>query len=196
MAILQPTGIEGTVAWAGLVPQRDEGIRAEPVEALELDYGGPVGDVHYGLTRPSCVRVRRQYAKGTEIRNVRQLSIVSREELAEIAAALDVPVVEPAWLGATIMVAGIPSFTLVPPGSRLIAAGGASLVIDMENAPCGFPAQEIDRHHPGHGAAFPKVARHKRGVTAWVERPGRLALGEALALHVPPVRLYPPLAAG
>ncbi|MEM6973490.1 MAG: sulfurase [Pseudomonadota bacterium] len=194
MPILRQTAHYATVTWLGLVRDQADGIGAEAVERLELDWGGPVGDVHHGVTRPSCSRVRTQYAKGTEIRNVRQISIVSAEELAEIARRLDLPQIQPEWLGATMVVAGIAAFTELPPASRLIAGGpgdeGPSIVIDMENAPCQLPAAEIEKRHPGHGKAFKAKAINLRGVTAWVERPGRLTLGQKLRLHVPPQRLW------
>ncbi|GMG82894.1 MOSC domain-containing protein [Paralimibaculum aggregatum] len=187
MSILKPTELYGEVVWLGLVPEGVDHIRAEAVDEIALDWGGPVGDVHHGETRPSCVRVRRQYPKGTEIRNVRQLSILSEEEMAEIAAGLGIPHLAPEWLGATLVLRGIPDLTLLPPASRLIAEGAApALTTDTENGPCQYPAAEIERVHPGRGEAFPKIARHKRGITAWVERPGQLALGDRLRLHLPP----------
>ncbi len=191
MSILTPTDLSGEIAWLGLVPSDGDGIRSVAAREIALDWGGPVGDVHHGLTRPACVRVKRQYPKGTEIRNVRQLSIVSEEEMAEIAAGLDLPALAPEWLGATLVLRGLPDLTGLPPASRLIAEDGTALVTDTENAPCKFPAEEIERAHPGHGRAFPKVARGKRGITAWVERPGRLALGSRLRLHLPETRPYP-----
>ncbi|MEL6220063.1 MAG: sulfurase, partial [Pseudomonadota bacterium] len=120
----------------------------------------------------------------------RQLSILSEEEMAEIAAALGLEKLEPEWLGATVVMQGIPDLTLLPPASRLIFESGAALITDTENAPCRYPADEIEQVHPGHGRAFPKVAQHKRGITAAVERPGRIAIGETARLHVPPQRLY------
>ena len=66
----------------------------------------------------------------------------------------------------------------------------------MENGPCQFPAREIEAEHPGRGAGYRRAARHRRGVTAWVEREGAIAVGDAARLFVPPIRLYPPLAAG
>lgn len=194
MSILKPTEIFGEVVWLGLVPAETaarEAIRSVSVDEIALDWGGPVGDVHHGLTRPACVRVRRQYAGGTEIANVRQLSVVSEEELAEIAAGLGLPRIAPEWLGATLVLRGVPDLTLLPPASRLIAEDGTALTTDTENAPCHYPAAEIERAHPGHGEAFPKIARHRRGLTAWVERPGRLKLGERLRLHLPPQRVWP-----
>ncbi|MGF1446736.1 MAG: MOSC domain-containing protein [Pikeienuella sp.] len=188
MSILRPTDIVGDVVWLGLVPEDGDGIGSVAAREIALDWGGPVGDVHHGLTRAACVRVKRQYVRGTEIRNVRQLSVVSQEELAEIATRLGLPRLAPEWLGATLMLAGVPDLTCLPPASRLIAeaaSAGPALVTDTENAPCKLPAAEIERAHPGHGAQFPKLARRKRGVTAWVERPGRLAIGDRLRLHVP-----------
>lgn len=190
MAILRPTGLSGSIDWLGIVPENRESIASQPRDALQLDWGGIPGTHYAGLTRPACVRVRAQYKKGTEIANTRQVSIVSAEDLAEIATRLDLARIEPEWLGANIVVSGIPDFTLIPPGTRLIADGGASLVVDMENAPCRFPAEQIEAHHPGKGMAFPKVATNLRGVTAWVERPGTLARGNMLAVHTPPQRLW------
>lgn len=191
MAILSPTDHVATAVWLGLVRDQDDGVASAPVEALDLDWGGPVGDVHHGQTRAACVRVKQQYRRGTEIANVRQLSLVSAEDLAEIARRLGIEAVQPEWLGATVMLEGIADFTAVPPSSRLVFDDGASLVIDMENAPCRYPAAEIDKAHPGHGSAFPKLAVGLRGVTAWVERPGRLTLGARARLHIPPPRVWP-----
>lgn len=192
MPILSPTSIYGRVVWLGLVRDRDAGLESQPVETMDLDWAGPVGEAHAGLTRPACVRVRAQYPKGTEIRNARQLSMLSAEELAAVAAGLGIPAIEPGWTGANILFEGVPDFTLIPPGSRLVFEGGASVAVDMENGPCRYVAEVIERHHPGRGMAFPQVAQHRRGVCGWVERPGRVALGATARLHVPPQRLYAP----
>ena len=94
----------------------------------------------------------------------------------------------PAWVGASLVVEGIPDFTHVPPSARLQAPSGATLVIDMENQPCHLPAPIIDEDAPGHGRAFKQAAKDKRGVTAWVEREGPIKLGEKLRLHLPSQR--------
>lgn len=133
-----------------------------------------------------------QYPKGTEIRNTRQVSILSSEELAAVAAEMGIPELRPEWLGASLVLEGIPEFTMVPPSSRLIFSSGAALAVDMENGPCRFPAEVIEGQHPGKGMRFVKAAEGRRGVTAWVERPGRIALGDAVRLHIPPQRLYAP----
>jgi MOSC domain-containing protein YiiM len=185
MPALKPTGFTARVVWLGRVANRDAALASAPLEAAELTFAGIAGEAHGGRTRPSCSRVMAQHPKGTEIANVRQLSVLSVEELAEIAAAMGVARLDPAWLGASLVIAGIPDFSHVPPSSRLQGPSGATLVIDMENRPCHLPARVIDVHLPGAGAAFKAAARGRRGVTAWVEREGRIAPGEALRLHVP-----------
>ncbi|SFD73994.1 MOSC domain-containing protein [Roseivivax sediminis] len=183
MPALKPTEYRARITWLGRVSET--GLRSSLLERADLDWTGIVGERHGGLTRPSCSRVVAQHPKGTEIRNVRQLSIVSAEDLAEIARQMELGAVDPSWLGASMVVSGLPDLTNVPPSSRLQAEGGATLVVDMANRPCHLPGREIEREHPGIGARFKAAAAGRRGVTAWVERPGMLSLGSVLRLHVP-----------
>jgi len=185
MPVLDTTGLSGTIV-ALLVNAGGETLESAPCERVDVDWGGFAGETHGGVTRASCSRVRRQYPKGTEIRNVRQVSALGEEEIDAIGAALGLDRLEPAWLGANLVVGGLPDFTHLPPSSRLIASNGTALVVDMENAPCRFPGEIIGRHRPGHGDGFAAAAVGRRGVTLWVERPGTLALGDTLTLHVPP----------
>ncbi len=193
MAELRPTDFTATITWLGKVPQNRPNIRSEPIEEVFASYAGFEGDYHSGLTRASCVRVKAQHPQGTEIRNTRQLSILSFEELAEIAQALDLTDLDPTLLGASIVVKGIPDFSYVPPGSRLQTPGGATIVVDVENGPCNFPMREIENDAPGHGKAFKAAARGKRGVTSWVEREGTLRIGDTLRLHIPNQPVWPHL---
>jgi hypothetical protein len=191
MPALVPTDHVGTVVWLGVqrVPVgRDLVIHAEALEEMDLTFAGLDGEVHGGLTRSSCSRVTAQHPKGTTIRNVRQLSVISAEEMAEVAMALGLERMDYAHLGASVVVSGIPDLTHLPPSSRLQGPGGVTLVVDMENLPCIEPAKTIDQAHPGHGKGFKAAARGKRGVTAWVEREGTLRLGDTLRLHVPAQR--------
>jgi hypothetical protein len=192
MAILTPTDIMVRVLWTGVVRDRAVTLVAEPVDELRLGFAGAEGDCHGGLTRPSCSRVKLQYARGTEIRNARQLSVISAEEMAAVAAEMGIPEIRPEWTGANLMVEGAPRFTEVPPGSRLLFEDGPSIAIDMENGPCKFVGEVLESHFPGKGMAFPRVARDRRGVTGWVERPGTVRVGDMARLHVPPQRLYAP----
>ena len=129
-----------------------------------------------------------QYPSDTEIRNVRQLSILSHEDLAVIARVMGIDDLDPALVGASMVISGIPDFSHLPPSSRLQADSGATLVIDMENPPCTLPARGIETAHPGFGKAFKPAAKGRRGVTAWVEREGMFRLGERVRLHIPDQR--------
>ena len=191
MAELRPTDFIATVTWLGRVPKKRTNIRSEPIEQAFVSYAGIEDDFHSGLTRASCVRVTAQHPKGTEIRNTRQLSILSVEELDAIAQVIGIEAMDPTTLGASIILKGIPDFTYVPPGSRLQTESGTTIVIDVENGPCNFPAREIEKDMPGHGKAFKTAARGKRGVTAWVEREGMIAIGDTLRLHVPDQPQWP-----
>ncbi|WP_116082866.1 MOSC domain-containing protein [Tropicimonas sp. IMCC34011] len=190
MPALLATKITGTIVWLGRVPDREATLRAEALEEVRASFSGIEGESHGGLTRPSCSRVSTQYPKGTEIRNVRQLSIVSAEELAEIGAEMGLERVDPAWLGASMVIGGIPDFTHLPPSSRLQSNSGATLTVDMENQPCHLPAKVIDEDRPGAGRAFKRAAEGRRGVTAWVEREGVLRVGDEVRLHIPGQRRW------
>lgn len=188
MPALIPTRHHARVTWLGRVAQDRGDIRAQALDSTPVTYEGIAGDRHGGLTRPACSRVAAQHPKGTEIRNVRQLSILAAEEMAAIAAEMGLEGLAPEWLGASMVLEGIPDFSHLPPSSRLQAADGTTLVIDMLNRPCVLPGREIEKDRPGHGAAFKAAAASRRGVTAWVEREGRLAVGDALRLHIPDQR--------
>ena len=188
MAEHRATEVYGTITWLGLVPMDRPNIRSVPVDSARATYAGFEGDYHSGVTRASCVRVKGRHAQGTDIRNTRQLSILSAEEMIQIAQTMGVDTLGPEYLGASIIVEGIEDFTHLPPASRLQAESGATLVVDVENGPCNFPSREIEDDNPGHGKAFKSAARGKRGVTAWVEREGDLAIGDRLRLFVPDQR--------
>ncbi len=192
MPALIKTEYTGKIVWLGRVPDRDAALRSEPVDQVEVSFAGLQGEDHGGLTRPSCSRVKTQYPKGTEIRNTRQICVVSAEEMAQVAADIGVEHFNPEWCGAGLVIEGIPDFTHIPPSSRLQSESGATLTVDMENQPCHLPAPVIDEDAPGHGKGFKLAAKDKRGVTAWVEREGVLKVGDAVTLHVPGQRGWQP----
>jgi len=183
MPALIPTDFTATITWLGRVEEAGGTIRSVPLRDVEASYAGVAGEAHSGLTRPSCVRVKTQFPEGTEIRNVRQLSILSAEEMAATAAEMGLDRLEPEWVGASMIVEGIDDFTHLPPSSRLMNAAGTSLVIDMHNRPCQFPAREIEQERAGFGKHYKPAAQGRRGVTAWVEREGMIRQGDAIALH-------------
>ncbi|MBS4011011.1 MAG: sulfurase, partial [Roseovarius sp.] len=118
MPALMPTEYEGRITWLGRVAQRDASLAAEPLDAVDVTFAGVAGEEHAGLTRPSCSRVISQHPRGTEIRNARQFSVLSDEELTAIAATMGVARLEPSWLGASLVISGIPDLSHLPPSSR------------------------------------------------------------------------------
>jgi hypothetical protein len=167
-----------------ITPPGEERV-SHRVEDLELAWEGVVGDVHFGTTRRSDSR-RHEYPRGTEIRNERQVTIVSPVELAEIARRLGVPYIEPEWLGANMLVSGIEHLTATPSTAVFIAPSGAALMIMRANGPCRGPGNVIQSHYPEipHLAErFAKEAVGLRGLTAVVERPGVLHAGDSLTVY-------------
>jgi hypothetical protein len=140
MPALKKTDFIGKVTWLGRVEDRDAALRSAPVDEVVAQFSGIDGEAHSGLTRKSCARVTQQYPKGTEIRNTRQICIVSEEEMAEVAQSMGLDTFDPVWCGASMVVSGIPDFSHVPPSSRLQTERGTTLTVDMENRPCVLPA--------------------------------------------------------
>ena len=130
-----------------------------------------------------------QHPRGTIIRNTRQLSIVSQEELSKIAARMGIAEIHPSSLGASMVIEGIPDFSFVPPSSRLQQIGrGTTLCVDMLNTPCIFSGRVVAEDNPGsdgRAKLFKTAADGLRGVTAWVEREGKIEVGDELKLHIP-----------
>lgn len=192
MPALIPTQFKARVTWLGAQfrPVERLVIQSEPVAEMPLTFAGMAGEIHAGLTRPSCSRVTAQYPKGTEIRNVRQLTVVSAEEMAEVAAGMGLDAFDYAWAGASVVLEGIPDFTHLPPSSRLQGPDGVTLVVDMLNHPCQQVAVTIVKAGHDEGKRFRTAAKGKRGVTAWVEREGTLRLGDEMVLHIPDQRAW------
>lgn len=196
MPALIPTDFTATVTWLGANPDRDAALETQPLREMTLGFAGHAAESRAGLTRRSDSRVLAQYKRGTPIRNTRQLSIMSAEDLAAIAADMGIDRLDPALVGASMVIAGIPDFSHVPPSARLQdEASGTTLTIDMENRPCQLPAKPIEGRHPGFGKAFKRAALGRRGVTAWVEREGTILLGATLRLHIPDQPVWPHLQA-
>ncbi|MBL8952412.1 MAG: MOSC domain-containing protein [Myxococcaceae bacterium] len=148
------------------------------VAELPLVLGGIDGDRHFGLTRKAGVR-EKHHPRGVEIANVRQLSIVSVEELAEVSARLGIAETDWTKLGANLVLEGLPRLTQLAPSSRLVFPSGACVVVDSENAPCVHPARALEQ--PG----FVKAAVHLRGLVGWVERVGAVRVGDAVVVWSP-----------
>jgi MOSC domain-containing protein YiiM len=194
MPALVPTRFTARVTWLGHNLDRNAALETKALTEMALTFAGHAGESHAGLTRLSDSRVLAQYKRNTPIRNTRQLSILSAEDLAAIAAEMGLDALDPALVGASMVIAGIPDFSRVPPSARLQdEASGTTLTIDMENRPCQLPAKPIEARHPGFGRAFRRAAHGRRGVTAWVEREGTIKLGATVRLHIPDQPVWPHL---
>ena len=119
MPALIPTNHTATVTWLGVNPDRDAALETQALSEMVLTFAGHVRESRAGLTRPSDSRVLAQYKRGTPIRNTRQLSILSAEDLDAIAAEMGIAALDPALLGASMVIRGIPDFSHAPPSSRL-----------------------------------------------------------------------------
>lgn len=194
MPILKPTQYHGRITFLGRMIGQYDLLHAEPVQTLTATFADIAGEAHEGLTAPSCSRMTAQYPEGTTIANTRQVSILSAEELAQIAERMGLDRLSPTFLGATIVVEGIPDFSHIPPGSRLQATSGATLVVNLNNRPCTVPSRAIEKAYPGFGKAIKTAAHGRWGVVAWVEREGTLDLGDTLRLHIPDQRVWSHLA--
>ncbi len=191
MALLTKLKLTGQIAQLLIRPSRDTGFEKSQTGEMVLTLDGPAGDCHTGATRKSDSRTLALYKRNIDIRNVRQLTVVSVEELADISKALGVPEVKAEWIGANIVVQGIPDLTLLPPSTRLQFTSGATIVADMENLPCSQIAETVAKHYPETRFSLVSAATHKRGITAWVEREGTIKVGDDISLVIPPQRIYP-----
>lgn len=177
-----------------LFVETDPHPETRAVSEIALDLQGIAGSRHYGFTRKAGPR-EPWYKRGMEMRSGRQITAVSREELAAIAAAMQVDTIAPEWIGANIVIAGISHFTLLPAGSRIVFAE-ATLVVEAPNSPCKIAGTAIARHlTPGAAPggldlAFPAKAKGLRGVVASVERAGTIRAGEPVTVKVPPQTLW------
>lgn len=163
-----------------------------PVDSLVLGFDGIADDRHGGLTRRSGGR-EPWYPRGTEIRNERQVSLVSPDELESIAVSMNVPVIKPEWIGANLLFGGIRDFTMLPPRTTLFLEGGVTIRIDGLNVPCRLSGRAIAAQYPereGLDLAFVKTARYRRGLVGWVEKPGIVRAGETVKVNVPEQWIY------
>jgi hypothetical protein len=181
---------------AGVYAAPFDRFEMRAVEALTLGFDGIEGDFHAGMTRRSGGR-EPWYSRGTEIRNERQLSIVAPDELAEIAPRMGIAEIKPEWIGANLLLDGIPRLSMLPAGTLLFFAGGATVKVDFQNGPCRFAGRAVAENagmadHEAGALAFAKHAKRLRGLVAWVEKPGRVAAGEAVSVRIPEQWIYRP----
>ena len=179
--------IKGNVQAVFITP-KGENI-SKPIEGGIFTNEGLIGDRHFGIMMLSNSRTP-EFQRGTIIRNRRQVSLVSQEELDAIAKELGLDEIKPEWLAANLLISGIPYFSLLPVGARLFFEGGLVLFNDGENLPCKIPAKTVQNqfeHIEGIQQNFVKAAMHRRGLVAWVEHPSQLVTPSTCEVEIPPV---------
>lgn len=171
----------------------EEHFLTTPQEKVRVNFGGFEGDRHASMTMRSTSRTSR-YPRNTMIRNSRQVTILSVEELAAMSEELGIAEIRPEWLGGNMLVSGIPMLTLLPRGTRLYFPDRACLVAEGLNQPCTGPGEVIQTHYPevsGLAATFVQAALRRRGLVAWVERPGTISNGDRFEAALPEPIEYP-----
>lgn len=178
----------------GLFAATGDDFVSAPVDRLELAWEGIVGDVHAGVTRKSGGR-EPWYPRGTQMRNERQVTILSRPELAEAAAEMGIERIEPEWIGGNITLDGVPMLSMLPAATLIFFEGGATLKVDFQNGPCRISGAAIARHvgradDKALALSFVPAAKRRRGLLAWVEKPGAVERGEKARLQLPEQWIY------
>jgi MOSC domain-containing protein YiiM len=186
----------GTVRAVFAAPAETDSFVTAPAGALTLDLGGIPGDRHHGPTRPAGPR-EPWMPKGLAIRNDRQLSALSVEELALIAEAMGIDRTAPELVGANLVIEGIANLSRIAPGAHL-AFGGTwggkgkfdgevILKVEAYNRPCRGPGRKLAAAHgrPDLEFAFPKAAASLRGLVLSVMAPGTIRPGDAVVVIDP-----------
>ncbi|UDL89668.1 molybdenum cofactor sulfurase [Mesorhizobium sp. PAMC28654] len=179
---------------AALYVAPSDDFQTRPVGELRLGFDGIADDFHAGPTRRSGGR-EPWYPRGTEMRNERQLSIVAADELAVVAERMGLAEIKPEWIGANMLIEGVPHLSMLPAGSLLFFKGGVTIKVDAQNGPCRLSGRSIAENagmaHVEAGALmFPKAAKRLRGLVAWVEKPGTIKAGEEMSVRVPEQWIY------
>ncbi|MER9866072.1 molybdenum cofactor sulfurase [Mesorhizobium sp. M0136] len=164
------------------------------VDTLQLGFDGIDGDFHVGTTRRSGGR-EPWYPRGTEMRNERQLSSVAADELAIVAERMGIAEIKPEWIGANLVIEGLPHLSMLPSGTLLFFKGGATVKVDAQNGPCRIAGRSVAEHAgmadvEAGALLFPKAAKRLRGLVAWVEKPGTITAGEEISVRVPEQWIY------
>jgi hypothetical protein len=190
--ILPARKLAGRVS--GLFVALTDHFETVAVETLPLGYEGIAADLHAGLVRKSGAR-EPWYKRGTEMRNERQLSIVAPDELAVVAGRMGLAEIRPEWIGANMTIDGVPRLSMLPSGTLLFFKGGVTIKVDAQNGPCRFAGRQVAIRAgmadvEAGALEFPKAAKRLRGLVAWVEKPGTIAMGEEVSVRVPEQWIY------
>ena len=168
----------------------DPNLAPHSRESVKIELDGLVGEKHRGFTR--IAQSWDPEATGTPRRNERQWSGVSVEELTIIQERMELKEsLDAGTLCANVCVEGIPEFTKLPKGSRLVFPSGAVLLVEEENPPCAEMGDDIAEVHttcsgePVAAKMFPKHAIGLRGVVGVVDVGGEIEVGDRIVVEPP-----------
>lgn len=166
-----------------------------PVDLIEVNLEGIVGDKHGGFTKKADSRDRELFGnkivKGQMVRNWRQWSGLETSEMARVARNMGLDSFDPAFLGPNVLFSGIEGFTQLPKGSTIWFPEDAVFYIEGENLPCIGPGEQIAKQHPEvNPSKFVKAAMGLRGLVGTVYRPGVIRPGELAVVHLYEPRSY------
>ncbi len=175
----------------------NEDLSKQSSSSLKAEIGGFAGDKHQGSVRTTW---EGEYQPaGTIRRNERQWSGVSVEELVLITERLDLTEpLSPTTLGANLCVEGIPEFSLLPKGTKLLFPSGAELLVEEYNPPCSdMGAQIVSKYstrsdQPLSNNSWLRPASGRRGVVGVIDVPGEIRVGDEIEVRVyeePVIRL-------
>ncbi len=159
------------------------------IETAQVELDGFVGDKHRGYMRGAYEG--ESYPAGTIRRNDRQWSAVSIEELAMMTEAMNLQDnLTAETLGANLCFEGIPNFSGLPRGTKLLFPSGAALIVEDYNPPCHYMSDEIAKTHmtlsgesPGK-LAFLKAAKKLRGLVGVIDVAGEINQGDEVHIKV------------
>jgi hypothetical protein len=179
--------LNGTVTSLHLGDNSD--LSKDAQQALTAELGGFAGDRHQGPSRSAW---EGEYEPaGTLRRNERQWSAISVEELAHITQALDLSdALTAAAVGANLCVEGLPEFSLLPRGTKLVFPSGAVLLVEEYNPPCTDMGAQIAAKYrtrsgqPLNQQSWLRPAAGRRGVVGVVDVPGVIRVGDCFEVRI------------
>jgi hypothetical protein len=160
------------------------------VDEIELTTQGINGDRHHGYTTQTGGRFGGMYKEGTTVRNSRQWSAISQEEIKRIAIKLNLDArLTPEMLGINLVLEGIPAISELAPMTHLLFSPhrdfakereeDVMLVVYAQALPCRIAGRAIARETGTSNVErmFPSAALGIRGTTGWVEKGGIIKPG-------------------
>lgn len=185
----------GHLESANIGTPKDDLVK-QPRNSLQAKLDGFVGDRHRSVARETWKGDKQP--EGTRRRNERQWSAMSVEELVGIEQEMDLK--EPltaASLGVNLCFKGLPNFSRLLKGTILKFPSGAELMVEEYNPPCIDMGRKIASLYtsksggPIADTAFPKAAKHRRGLVGVIEVAGIINVGDEVTVkpYQPPTWL-------